>query len=125
MYRYGDIHVYVYTFRHHFALPGRVPGLTRPRPCQTLASPREPLGELWEGWRSSGTSLEGTYITKTVRICVKRLNLGNESMYLHLPNLMDTISYALGPRDTKNDAKTISRSTHTHTHIKSRKQKTN
>ena len=33
-------------------------------------------------------------------------------MYLHLPDLTDTISYALGPGDTKNDAKTTSRSTH-------------
>ena len=33
-------------------------------------------------------------------------------MYLHLPDLTDTISYALGPGDTKNEPKTTSRSTH-------------
>ena len=32
-------------------------------------------------------------------------------MYLHLADLTDTISYALGPGDTKNDAKTTSQST--------------
>ena len=83
-----------------------------PGPCQTLASPK--------GWRSSGTSLGGPISQILSRNCINWLNLGNESMYLYLLYLMDTISYARVPGDTKNDVKTRSRSTH----IKSQKQHT-
>ena len=34
-------------------------------------------------------------------------------MYLHLSDLTDTISYAFGPGDAKNDAETTSCHTHT------------
>ena len=71
-------------------------------------------GELWDISASPKSQ-------KLSRNGLKRLNLGNESMYLHLLELPDTISYGLGPADTKNDAKRTSRSTH----IESQKNKKN
>ena len=65
----------------------------------------------------SATSLAGPKSQKMLRNGLKQLNLGAESMYLHLPDLRDTISYALGPGVTKNDVKLTARSTH----IKSQK----
>ena len=59
----------------------------------------------------SGTSLAGPKSQKLLQNGLNQLKLGKESMYLHLPDLTDTISYALGPRDAKNDAKTTSRNT--------------
>ena len=68
---------------------------------------------------NSGTSLAGPKSQKLLRNGLEQPNLGNESIYLHLPDLTDTISYAVWPGDAKNDAKTTSRSTH----IESQKRK--
>ena len=55
-------------------------------------------------------------ITKTTKSQIwsqndlRRLDLGNECIFLHLATTTDTISYVSGPGDAKNDPKSIRKS---------------
>ena len=94
-------------------------------PLAALLALRWPLGRILApgpgAWRTLGHLWQAPNHKNCYEL-LKQPHLGNESMYLHLPDLADTISYALGPGDRKTNAKTTSRSTYIESPTKKNKK---